>query len=477
MTKTTILLPLLILAACGDPTEEDVDAGLPPATYTFASRFDADLSSVSYSGQTARQVLIDDLHTHLGGLTDSIDEQRFTPTDAGDVVGTIDFYFRFDSDSNGDEAISITTEPGLAQTSHADISTGKDLVGKLAGNDAVTDHRDWSTEFSGWSDQGLAANGGSTSTPEGLLGSFFATIEANAVAHADGENRKVGGVALPVTVTTQGQDLQQLTQKFLTGAVAFSQGTDDYLDDDVDGKGLLSPNTRDEDKPYTKLEHAWDEGFGYFGAARDYADYTDEELAIKGGRDDWQGHHDSNGDGAIDLTSEYNFGAANNAAKRDRGSQAGAETDFTKDAFTAFLAGRHLIANAGEALTDAELTALKGYRDQIVVAWEGALAATVVHYINDVLGDMDTFGTAQYEFLAHAKHWSEMKGFALAFQFNPRSPLPATRFQELHAALGDAPTLADADETDVDDYRARLLAARTMPEEAYGFAGANVEGW
>ena len=44
------------------------------------------------------------------------------------------------------------------------------------------------------------------------------------------------GVRAPiasVTVTETGLDLRQLIQKFLLMAVPFSQGTDDYLDDDV----------------------------------------------------------------------------------------------------------------------------------------------------------------------------------------------------------------------------------------------------
>ncbi len=477
MKTETLLFALILLGGCGDAAEEPVDEGTaPPATYEFASRFE-DTSSVAYSGQTARQVLIDDLNTYMGGLTAAIDNQSFTPTDEGQVVGALDFYFRFDSDSNGAESLLLTTEPATEQSTHAEISTEKNLVGKLAGNDAVTDHRDWSSEFSGWSDTDIAAHGGSISTPEGLLTAWFETVEANAIAHANGDIRTVDGTPLPVTVTEQGHDLQQLIQKLLTGAVAFSQGTDDYLDDDVDGKGLRSPNTREEDKPYTALEHAWDEGFGYFGAARDYASYSDDELAGKGGREAWQGYHDTDGDGAIDLKSEFNFGASTNAAKRDRGSQDEARTDFTKDAFDAFVAGRHLIANAGEALTDEEFAALQGFRDRIVAAWEGALAATVVHYINELLGDMELFGTAEYDFLAHAKHWSELKGFALAFQFNPRSPLSKDAFGMLHANVGDAPALADGGDAEIDAYRTRLLSARSLLQDAYGFDPSNVEGW
>ena len=55
-------------------------------------------------------------------------------------------------------------------------------------------------------------------------------------------------------------------------------------------------------------------------------------------------------------------------------------------------------------------------RNQAILAWENAIAATVVHYINDVLQDMSDFGTADYSFSSHAKHWGELKGFSLALQ-------------------------------------------------------------
>ncbi|MBH24190.1 MAG: DUF4856 domain-containing protein [Myxococcales bacterium] len=444
------------------------------ATYNFESRFEAGANSVSYDGQTARHVLLVDLKSYVGGLGDSIDRGDFMPAD-GDVVAALDFYFRFDSDAYGEEAHLVSTEPGALQETYNDVSTGKDLVGKLAGNDTSTDHVDWSTEFSGWSDESIAAYGGSIDSPEGLALAFFETLEENAIGRSDGVVRSgPDGEQLPVYVTDAGQDLNQLIQKFLTVAIAFHQGTDDYLDDDVDGKGLKADHAAAvEGKPYTALEHAWDEGFGYFGAARDYAAYTDDEIAAAGGRDEYaSGYHDTNGDGAIDLLSEYNFGHAVNAAKRDRGSNAA--TDMTAQAFEAFRAGRALLAATDGPLDAAQVTELEGYRDQAVLAWEEAIAATVVHYINDTLQEMEKFGTDDYSFAEHAKVWSEMKGFALGFQFNPRSPVSDEDFTALHALLRDAPVLSDADSAEIDAYRSDLVAARDILRDAYGFDSSNM---
>ncbi|MEZ4251122.1 MAG: DUF4856 domain-containing protein [Polyangiales bacterium] len=467
------------------PVDASTDAGpgceATPnaATYAFESRFEAGASSVSYDGQTFRHLLIEDLKAFVGRLGNLVDADSSGLFDTEEeVVAALDFYFAFD-DSSAEESLLFSTEPVSLQSTWGDVSSGKDLVAKLAGNDASTDHLAWEAgDFAGWSTE---LGGVTVESPETFVRAMFAALAQNAVARANGEQpRGPAGEELPVYVLDSGLDLQQLIQKFLLVAITFSQGTDDYLDDDVDAKGLLSPNTRDGEALYTALEHAWDEGFGYFGAARDFDLYTDDEVAAAGGRADWQIVHDTNGDCRIDLLSEVNFGASTNAAKRDRG--ATTEIDLGGDAFDAFVAGRRLITETEGELSAEQLTTLRGYRDTIVSAWEKAYAATAVHYINDVLADMDAFGTETYVFADHAKHWAELKGFALAFQFNPRSPLlemdrGMRGFDRLHGFLGDAPVLAAAGETAVADYRTALEDARALLAEAYAFAAEDVAAW
>jgi len=466
----------MLLAACGDepsdrfegdPVGATVDV---PATYAFESRFVDGASSVAYSGQTYRHVLIDELNAWIAGMGDAIDGGSFQPAADGDVVASLDFYFRFDSASNGSTGLTAYDfDLPLLQGTFDDISSDKDLVGKLAGNDSATDHMDWSTAFGGWSDASIAASGGSIDSPEGLVLAFFETLEDNAIGRAEGTVRQgPDGAQLPVYVTETGLDLRQLTQKFLLMAVTFSQAADDYLDDDTDGKGLLAPNTQDGDNAYSTLEHQWDEGFGYFGASIDYSAWTDAAIADGAVMD-------LDGDGSIDLGSEVNFGASTNAAKRDAG--ATVATDFTAEAFAGFRTGRAIIAAAGDTLTDDEMAALMTERDRAIGAWESAIAATVVHYINDTLGDMDAMGTDDYSFTDHAKHWSELKGFALGFQFNPRSPLSDADFAQFHQLVGDAPVLESAGAEALDAYRADLLAARDLLQTAYGFDPQNVENW
>jgi hypothetical protein len=115
-----------------------------------------------------------------------------------------------------------------------------------------------------------------------------------------------------------------------------------------------------------------------------------------------------------------------------------------------------------------------------VTTWEKCIAATVVHYINDTLSDMEKFGTAEYSFEDHAKHWSELKGFSLGLQFNPKSPMnEGTRFVDFHALIADAPVLPDdaGGQTAIDAYKTDLTAARDVIQQAYGFSQANVDGW
>jgi len=224
----------------------------------------------------------------------------------------------------------------------------------------------------------------------------------------------------------------------------------------------------DDGDPYTGLEHAWDEAFGYFGASAQYDEWTAAELAAG------PVYRALDSSGGIDFLTEYNFGASVNAAKRDNG--ATAATDFMGTAWTAFRTGRAIITHADGALDTEQMAALTEQRDLAIGAWEMAIAATVVHYINDTLEVMQDYGTAAWtadRFLDLAKAWSEMKGFSMMFQFNPRSPM-LDDFVMFHGLVGDAPVLPDAGETAVSDYEDDLRSARTLLGDAYGFDAANL---
>lgn len=488
------LTVLCLIAACGCGGGSSGGGGggntgpVLPATYSYDSKFTPGTESVNYTGQTYRHLLINEVVSILEGLTNDIDTNAFNPND-GDTYNLLNAIYEYDNTVFVGKAHTTTTTPSATPTTYDAVSSSnKSLVEKTAGNDAVTDHKVWTTpgNFVGWSDtsiEGVVANGSGADirTPEGFIRALMNLIDRLARDRENGTIPTEPGTATPVSqvyLTGDGLDLRQLLQKFLLMAIPYSQGTDDYLDDDVAGKGLLALMSQDGANPYSRAEHQWDEGWGYFGAARNYGDYTDNEIAGASGRADFmKGYNDANGDNMIDLRSEFNFGQAVNAAKRDRGSNS--FTNFTQEAFDGFRRGRQILnESAGGTMDSASFTELQSNRNQAVLAWEKAIAATVVHYINDVLQDMGKFNGAiagsPYSYTDHCKHWAEMKGFALGLQFNPRKQISDMDFSMFHTLVGDRPVLETATAMQVSTYKANLLAARDLLQNAYSFDAANM---
>jgi len=438
-------------------------------TYNFESQFETDASSVSYGGQIARHALIAELNNYIANtLQDELDDG--TLVDRAAVLTKLDTFFR--TTELQYDGFPITFMADTKQKFISDISSShKNLEGKIAGRDATGQHKEWSTDFAGWGAKG-------STTPEGLIDIYFGQLADNAEAHLMGNVRQsvTGDDISSVYLNTDGTDLKQLIQKFLLMAVAYSQGTDDYLDANVAGKGLLSSYEQNGTNAYSTLEHQFDEGYGYFGASREYLAFSDDEIAIKGGRDEWQGNHDTDGDGELDLMSEVNFGNSVNAAKRDRGTVDNTmPTDYTTDIMEALLAGRKILNdNAGTELTTEQFDALIEQRDIIVDTWELSIATTVIHYINDTHADLATLGTDEFNYADAAKHFSELKGFALGLQFNPHSALTDTEFELIHTLIGDKPVLESAG---VEAYQANLMTARGILATALGLDSENVAGW
>lgn len=467
----------------GDDGDNGDDGSLDvPTTYSFPNA-DGE-TTVSYTGQTKRHILLEDLVVSMNELQEDVGQSS--------VEARLNFYFRFDSATSDD----ITTEfnardlggmnilpQDSGELTYGAIASGKDLIGKIAGGDGQGNgevDKLIDGDFFGW-EEGLEVG----ALPVDLVDYYFAALDEQATDGVTPQIDTAGGtVALDtVTVDAHGRDLRQLVQKFLLGAVAFSQGTNDYLQ--ADFAAMLEP---EGDNAYTEAEHNWDEAFGYFGAARDYADYTDDEIRNIG-------YMDSNDDDAIDIRSEFNFGNSTNCAKRDAGTAGNANpTDYTAAVFDAFLTGRAILREAAQAgeLTEARQAELDEQIEVAALTWEKCVAATVVHYINDTVADLEAVEDGKFQDLAHfkdlAKHWSEMKGFALNLQFSPVSPFRADAealadLKEILAAMGDAPVLADgtqagvAFEGGVDQYIADLLAARALMQNAYDFDTENVENW
>jgi hypothetical protein len=470
----------------------EVDAGLARGDcgligeprYDFSSRFVPGVSSVAYGGPSARHVLLAELRQFIQGLSARLDDgERY---EQGELVAALDVYLENPGGRLNGAPLELTLpgSPELTEQAHAELARGVSLIERLAGNGPGTVHRKWNDPgvFSGWEDRSVGRIEQESFTPEGLLVAWCEELEINAQSRQIGFfQRDPSLVLLPVSVTRNGRDMAALISSFLLGAVAFSQAVAGELVSDVPGVGLLSSLARDGDLAYSPLEHAWDEAFGYFGAARDYDQYTAEEAAAVGGEGRANGWHDTNADCRVSLASEVNFGAAVYAAARDQGSVV--PTNLRGEIFDAFVAGRRLLARADGTLSGAEQAELMAYRDRAVASWEQALAATAVHGINALIKDLELAlrSSADYAFLTHARHWSELKGLALGFQFNPTSALSAEAFASLHELIGDVPavpdTLPPSNVSELERYADELLRARDLLEQAYGFAAENVRGW
>ena len=419
----------LFLSACGSDEddadlEDDAAATIDiPQAYVFDSRFVEGESSVSYSGQVVRNLLLQDLKA----LTDSVGKDGARSVAVSDMLKLYEY-----DDALNLKTLTTTGALPALESQYSSLSTGKNLIGKISDEPVI----------------------GYGRTADDLVREWFEMIADNSQ-----DSDKLG---TPMAYTTDdGVDMSQMVNKVLIGAVPYYQATGVYLN------GLLerdNSEARDGTDPYTAMEHAWDEAFGYFGAARDYFRYTDEQLA--GSVDDFT--FDSNGDGSIDFKSEYNFGLSRNAAKRDKG---GSGVDLTQQIFNAFLAGRTAITNQGSV---ADISA---HRQAAAEGMEKVIAATVVHYINDTLSDMSELGTAEENRANLNKHWAEMKGYTVALQYNPFRLITDGQLTELHGIMGEAPIYDEPGSNSYKTQVANYERAKAVLQTAYGFSNDNMANW
>lgn len=442
------------------------------AQYSFGSGVSG-ASPVAYGEAVLDHVLI----AELGSFIDSLASRR--NPGAGYANGELVAQLRARLGSPPSalaERITLTLAgaPPLLEVRHADVSPAANVLSRLAGNDPGVEHRAWAAAgaFRGFADTDLGRNPRSAFSPRSLLDACFEQLEENA------QNRALGLVetdpsraALPLHVTRDGRDLKKFVQSFLVGAVAFARAVDGELDDDVAGRGLAASEERGAGQASSALEHAWDVGFGHFGAARDFDRYAGVGDAAR--RSGW---FDTDADCRVSLVAEVNFGAASLALRS-------AAIGFAAEAFDAAVEGRRLLAEAPGALAGAERARLLAARDRMIASWERSLAATVLQRLNQVEAALDGALTspATYSFTAQAEAWSELKGLSLAFQFNRRSALPLASFEAFHAAVGDAPAVPDTlpprNRAALAAYANRLGSARKLLVDAYGFAPEQAAAW
>ncbi len=419
------------LVSCDDDDDNPgpSDTTVPvPSAYVFESRFQDGVSSVNYGGQTVRNLLLEDITRLVNELGSA---------SASGPVTMQDFLNLYDYNDNLNLQTMTTagTKP-LLETSYSAIATEKNLVGKISPATVI----------------------GTGKTADELLREWFRIIVDNS---NDGD--KLGTPA--VYTTADGADLSELINKLLLGAVSYYQGTGVYLDGLLEQDNSAARNGTD---PYTTMEHSWDEAFGYFGAARNYSAFSDEDLAgsLSGGVLPYAG--DANSDGFIDFKSEFNFGFARNAGKRDKG---GSGVDFTADAFNAALEGRTAIVN--QATTEEIRT------QQLALArvWEEVIAATIVHYINETLADVAAVGGPFEDMESLNKHWSEMRGFTMALQYNPFKQISDTQLTDMADIMGMNPPISSPGSGDYQKFLTDYATLKTTLGSVYGFSSDNMENW
>ena len=366
-------------------------------TYEFISRFIEGQSSVKYTGQVVRNLLIRDIKANV--------------QDGVSASDLLVFY------QNSDATATISTSNSYIaeQLTYHEISDSK-LENKIASS---------SFDF----DPGNVI-GYDNMTPDALMNEWFS------IAAMEGQE------------TSDGVRLDQMIAKGLAGMVSYYQATSVYLHPlKID----VADNTEsvNDEYGYTNMEHYWDESFGYFGASIDYLNLENA---------DQRGASDFNGNGSIDYKSEYNFDWAAYAAKRDDCDACDHDGSFATTIMGAYIDGREAISNDGSMLQADE------YRTIIVNTWEKVVAANIIHYANEVQADIANNDSDLN------KHWSEMRAFALALQFNYYKQISDSDLETIIDDMGNVPQSSI-------EYSLVLDNIKTMLGDTYGFGSNDLLNW
>ena len=223
-------------------------------------------------------------------------------------------------------------------------------------------------------------------------------------------------------VIANGVEIDQLVQKGLMGAVLYYQATSNYLenissDDNTDPNGSTA----------TDMEHHFDEAFGCFGAPVDYSAQSTT--------------------GDADFVANANFWGKDAIVRNP-------VLNNLDVIFKAFREGRAAISNSDYDTRDAAIATIR-------TEWEKVVAATIVHYINEVKTDITAGNTGK-----KYHHWAEAKGFAMCLRYNIAKAISSSDLSTVEAALGDKP----GDITSTGDFDNAL----TIIKNTYGFTDSQM---
>lgn len=189
----------------------------------------------------------------------------------------------------------------------------------------------------------------------------------------------------PYLVNENGLEYAQVIQKGLMGAVFYYQAVESYLTEEKIGAAV--DNSTVTEGEGTKMEHHWDEAFGYFGAPIDFPANTD-------GLRFW-----------ANYSNQVNTALGSNKAIMD-----------------AFLKGRAAISAKDMKGKDEAAATVRA-------EWERLVAASAIHELN----------AAKTNIADQAKkshYLSEAIGFVMGLQYKSDRKLTDAKYQEVMNAIG-----------------------------------------
>lgn len=340
---------------CTDPAAENYDADadtddgtcsyavVAPDTYVFT---DADgNNTVSYSGQHQRLNMLSEMSSYLKTAND-----EGVAVDA-DVLKNM----------YGNENHTWDDEEGLGMT-----GSSKQLKNKTVGGDT-----EFTNVFETWMDEVAAASDGSGAGSAGAAGVVLSTTNP----------------AKQYLQSAQGQEWTQLIEKGLMGACFYYNISVVYLGNDKMDVDNTTPEDPANGKYYTKMEHHWDEGYGYFTTAVDYPN---------SGTDRFWGKYANGREDLLQSASKIS---------------------------AAFRLGRAAISADNMTARDQQI-------DIIRTELELAAAGSAIHYFNSAIANF-----ADDALRNHAL--SEAKAFMWGLQFGENTSVDSDEVAHLLEDLGD----------------------------------------
>lgn len=268
-----------------------------------------------------------------------------------------------------------------------------------------------------------------------------------------------------------GYDISEMYPLTLLGGAMWSHGLNNYfryVENDNNDTIVYYPGV--DWLNYTWMEHHLDEAFGYYGAARNFLDFTNQEVS--GYEEGLNYKDDYLKDGKLDFKTEYNFIFARLAAERDLASHT--NTDFSRSIFDAFYEARL-------AITRKDYDKLLEKKAIILDNWEKVVAATAIHYLNATMKELDYLdSTPGYDPELFYKNWSAMFKYTEMLRYNYANRL--TQYQDIlderyRTEEVPFPKAIINHPEDIPDYKNSLLVARNHFQSIYDFDSVDVAGW